>query len=431
MEPSTPEEIARRLRSWRMRVFVATWLCYAGYYFGRRPFYILKSQLAQDLGFSATTLGVVGAIYLVAYALAQFLAGALGNRFGPRVMLLAGMAVSMAANVGFGVATSSSAFFVLMAVNGVAQATGWSAGVGTMASWFNRQERGRVMGIWATNFQAGGVAANWMTALVLGHFDWRTALFSSIAVFAAVWLVVLFHQRNRPADVGLPAVKDEGEVDSLDGNSDGNGTGSGALGWTRDATINVILVGSYYFFLKLIRYALWSWVPFVLARNYGLSGSDAGYVSIVFDLCGIPGVIITGWLSDKVFGARRAGISLFMTVAMALSCLLLFSAGQVSVTVFAVAIGLIGFTLYGPDALLTGAGAMDIGSRRAATLAAGIISGIGSCGPVVQELVIARMLDTKGGDLGPVFLLLLASSVAATVLLSVVVLRNRLGHSTV
>jgi sugar phosphate permease len=410
-----------------MRVFVATWLCYAGYYFGRRPFYILKSQLAQDLGFSATTLGQVGAVYLVTYALAQFLAGALGNRFGPRVMLLSGMAVSMAANVGFGVATSSSAFFVLMAVNGAAQATGWSAGVGTMASWFNRQERGRVMGIWATNFQAGGVAANWLTALVLGHFDWRTALFSSLAVFAAVWLVVLVNQRNRPADLGLPDVKDEGEVGSGDGKSDA----SPGLGWTRDATINVVLVGSYYFFLKLIRYALWSWVPFVLARNYGLSGSDAGYVSTVFDLCGIPGVIITGWLSDKVFGARRAGISLFMTVAMALSCLLLFSAGQVSVTMFAVAIGLIGFTLYGPDALLTGAGAMDIGSRRAATLAAGIISGIGSCGPVVQELVIARMLDTKGGDLGPVFMLLLASSLAATVLLGVVVLRNRLGHSSV
>ena len=285
MDPVPPEEIARRLRSWRMRVFVATWLCYAGYYFGRRPFYILKSQLAQDLGFSATTLGQVGAIYLVAYALAQFLAGALGNRFGPRVMLLSGMAVSMAANVGFGVATSSSAFFVLMAVNGAAQATGWSAGVGTMASWFNRQERGRVMGIWATNFQAGGVAANWLTALVLGHFDWRTALFSSLAVFAAVWLVVLVNQRNRPADLGLPDVKDEGEVGSGDGRSDA----SAGLGWTRDATINVILVGSYYFFLKLIRYALWSWVPFVLARNYGLSGSDAGYVSTVFDLCGIPG----------------------------------------------------------------------------------------------------------------------------------------------
>lgn len=414
-----------RVRAWRYRVFVATWLCYAGYYFGRRPFYILKSQIADDLGFTATTLGVIGAIYLVTYALAQFLAGALGNRFGPRVMLLSGMAVSIAANVGFGLAESSAAFFVLMTVNGVAQATGWSAGVGTMASWFNRQERGRVMGLWATNFQAGGVAANTLTAFILGRADWHTALFTAIAIFAAVWLVVLFHQRNRPGDVGLPPVRDDDEVDG-DGDN-----GDGPLGWTRDATVNVILVGTYYFFLKLIRYALWSWVPFVLVRNYGLQGNDAGYIATLFDLCGIPGVIITGWLSDKLFGARRAGISLLMTLAMAASCLLLYAAGQASVTVFAIAIGLVGFTLYGPDALLTGAGAMDIGSRRAATLAAGIISGIGSCGPVVQELVIARMLDTKSGDLGPVFLLLLGSAVVATSSLTIIVVRNHLGHSRV
>lgn len=410
------------LRQWRLRVFVATWLCYAGYYFCRRPFYVLKSQLADDLGFTTSTLGVIGAIYLVSYAVAQFAAGALGNRFGPRLMLLTGMAVSMAANIGFGVASSSAAFFLLMAVNGAAQATGWSAGVGTMACWFNRQERGRVMGVWATNFQAGGVAANLATSFLVGHTDWRTALFASVAVLGAVWLVVLTNQRNRPEDLGLPTVRDHGEAPVAD---------DGTLGWTRDATINVTLVGVYYFFLKLIRYALWSWVPFVLARNYHLEGSDAGYISTLFDVCGIPGVIVTGWLSDRVFKARRAGISLLMTLAMTASCLLLYSAGQVSVSVFGVAIALIGFTLYGPDALLTGAGAMDIGSRRAATLAAGIISGIGSCGPVVQELVIARMLDTKGGDLAPVFLLLLGSAVAASATLAVVVVRNRLGHSRV
>ena len=412
------------LRAWRVRVFLATWLCYAGYYFCRRPFYVLKSQLGADLGFSPATLGTIGALYLLSYAIAQFLAGALGNRFGPRVMLLGGMAVSMAANIGFGVAASSTAFFALMTINGVAQATGWSAGVGTMACWFNRQERGRVMGVWATNFQAGGVAANLMASFVLGHAGWRAALFSSVAVLGAVWLVVLTNQRNRPADVGLPTVRDADESASA-------APDDGSLGWTRDATVNVILVGVYYFFLKLIRYALWSWVPFVLARNYGLEGSEAGYISTLFDVCGIPGVLLTGWLSDRVFGARRAGVSLLMTLAMALSCVLLYFAGQVSVTVFAVCIALIGFTLYGPDALLTGAGAMDIGSRRAATLAAGVISGIGSCGPIVQELVIARMLDTKSGDLGPVFMLLLGSAIAAAAVLSVVVVRNRLGHSSV
>ena len=95
MDTAPSGDVDQRLRAWRIRVFVATWLCYAGYYFGPRPFYILKSQLADDLGFSATTLGYVGAIYLVSYAAAQFLAGALGNRFGPRIMLLGGMGMAL------------------------------------------------------------------------------------------------------------------------------------------------------------------------------------------------------------------------------------------------------------------------------------------------------------------------------------------------
>lgn len=418
----------RALRSWRVRIFLATWVCYAGYYFCRRPYYVAKSALAEELHFDASTLGIIGALYLVSYALAQFAVGALGNRYGARLMLLVGMAVSILANIGFGVAASSTAFFVLMTVNGAAQATGWSATVGTMAAWFNRNERGRVMGLWTTNFQAGGVVANGLASWVMGTGDWRSTFFSGAAVLFAVLLVVVTNQRNHPGDLGLPQVLDDDD-DAAAAHAPGHG-GEGAvegLGWSRAVVVNVILVGVCYFFLKLIRYALWSWAPFFLAKNYGLQKDEAGYLSTLFDVCGVPGVIVTGWLSDRFFRSRRAGVSLLMTLVLIGSCLLLYSAGRVSVPIFAVGIAVAGFSLYGPDALLTGAGAMDIGSRRGAILAAGLISGIGSLGPIVQELVIGEMYDANGGDLGAIFLLLLGSSVAAAATLVVAVVRNRRG----
>ncbi len=88
----------------------------------------------------------------------------------------------------------------------------------------------------------------------------------------------------------------------------------------------------------------------------------------------------------------------------------------------------VGFGAYGPDALLTGAGAMDIGGRRAATFAAAVISGFGSMGSIVQELVIARIYDPKTGDLSVVFMLLLGSSVMATLFGGALVWRNRSGR---
>jgi OPA family sugar phosphate sensor protein UhpC-like MFS transporter len=265
---------------------------------------------------------------------------------------------------------------------------------------------------------------------VLGHFsgpgDWRTALFAGATVLAAVWLVVLTNQRNTPEDVGLPPVEDPTTTTAPSSSTTTEETG---LGWTRDVVINLGIVSTYYFFVKLIRYALWSWAPFFLARNFGQRGDDAGYLSTLFDVFGVLGVIVTGWLSDRVFSSRRAGVSFAMTVLLLLSCVFLYVVGGVSVAAFAVGIAVAGFALYGPDALLTGAGAMDIGSRRGATLAAGIISGFGSLGPIVQELVIGKLYDDGGGNLGPVFMLLMVSAGIAAAVLGVAVIRNRQGHA--
>jgi sugar phosphate permease len=405
---------------WRWRVFAATWLCYAGYYFCRKPFYIAKSSIGHELLFDATDLGTIGSVYLVAYTIGQFASGALGNRLGPRFLLLLGMAVSIGANVGFGLSNSLYSFMVLMALNGLVQATGWSGGVGTMANWFRRSERGTVMGFWATNFQVGGVVANTLAAWVLGKWGFRYSFFTGALVLLAVLVFFVFNQRNRPEDLGLPAVDDPDEP------KEGDDQGLSKKQWT-----NVLLVGAFYFFVKFIRYSLWSWAPFFLERNFGLKGDDAGYLSTVFDLAGVAGVVVTGLLSDRFFKSRRAGVSLLMMITMFLACIMLYVGGGVSVTLFGICLGLVGFTLYGPDALMSGAGAMDIGSRRGAVLAAGVINGMGSVGSVVQELLIGRLYDQGSGQLGPIFLLLLAASAMAALSIGVVWGRNKLGKSDV
>src|SRR5439155_26430369 len=94
--PTTTAAVdARRLRAWRIRIFAATWLCYAGLYFCRKPFSIVKSDLGHALGFDPRQLSYIYAAYLIAYALGQFASSALGPLVGARRMLLAGMGVSI------------------------------------------------------------------------------------------------------------------------------------------------------------------------------------------------------------------------------------------------------------------------------------------------------------------------------------------------
>jgi sugar phosphate permease len=73
----------------------------------------------------------------------------------------------------------------------------------------------------------------------------------------------------------------------------------------------------------------------------------------------------------------------------------------------------------GPDSLLSGACAMDVGSRRQAALAAGVINGFGSIGPILQEPTIGWLKQTQGVDAvfgllaGVVFLTTIATGLLA------------------
>jgi MFS transporter, OPA family, glycerol-3-phosphate transporter len=159
-------------RAWRARVFTATWLSYVGFYFSRQPFSKAKSAIADTTHWDTQTLGNIWAAYLITYALGQFLASYMGPRLGPRRNVLLGMAVSVAVTLAMGVAPSWQVMMGLVAINGLAQATGWSGNVGAMANWFHKHERGRIMGIWSTNFTVGALASGWVVAVVLGIASW-------------------------------------------------------------------------------------------------------------------------------------------------------------------------------------------------------------------------------------------------------------------
>ena len=435
-------------RSWRIKVFAATWLSYVGLYFCRKPFSAAKSAIGTEFGWDATTLGNIWAAYLISYSMGQFLASWMGTKLGPRRNVLLGMMLSILVTLAMGVTPSIPIMAGLAAVNGVAQATGWSGNVGTMAGWFHKHERGRVMGLWSTNFTVGAIASGFVMAWVLSLRDlivevpwlfeikiyepepWRWCFFLGAALLLVVWAQFLLFQRNKPEDVGLAPIDDP--VTPRDESLVPDPPPDGWFGLSRSAWTNLLLVAGFYFCAKFVRYAVWSWSAYFLQENYKLSGAEANAYAIVFDLLGIPGVYLTGWVSDRYFGSRRAGVAMVMMVGMMVATGLLARFGDSGVEVFVVLLGAVGFMLYGPDALLSGAGAMDIGGRDNATFAAAVISGFGSLGPVVQELVIPRLYDQKTaqatGDLGPIFVLLFGSATLATVFCAILVWRNRRGN---
>src|ERR1035438_10301403 len=165
-------------------VWAVTWLSYATYYFGRKNLSVTKAAIGRALGTHA--LYGVETAYLAAYAAGQYVSGWLGDRVGARRLVGFGMLAAAGASFAFGLWSAGALFLVTATVNGFAQSTGWPGNVKAMQEWTSVESRGRVMGVWATCYQVGGIAATAFAAWLLGHYGWRAAYFGPAAVLAAV-----------------------------------------------------------------------------------------------------------------------------------------------------------------------------------------------------------------------------------------------------
>lgn len=409
-------------RRWRVNVFAATWLSYAGFYFCRKAFSIVKVPLRESLQIDDYQLAHLWTAYLLAYMIGQFLSGWLGSKIACRRLLLTGMGLSIGCNIAFGTASLTGPegywpLFIFMILNGFAQSTGWPGNVGTMAHWFRREERGTVMGFWATCYQLGSVGAKAFAAFMVGWLGVAWSFWGASVVLFAVWILFYFMQRDQPEDLGLEAIVVE------IGDDDPGAQGA----WTPAVTRTLVAMGLAYFSFKFLRYGIDSWTPMLIEERFEVSTAVAGYVSTAFDWVGFTGVIFAGWASDRFFGGRRAPLTFFMACGMVGATVLLWRYGQASIVLFGCGIGFIGFMLFGPDSLLSGVGAIDVGSKRKAVLAAGIVNGIGSAGPPLQEQLIGYLKTYH--SLESVFILLIGVATLGAVVTGGLYIRGRVGVS--
>jgi len=88
-------------RAWRWRLLVSTFLGYAGFYFCRKVFGLVKTSLDEQFGWGLDFIAYIWVVFLTAYMLGQFINGFIGRKWGPRVLLLGGLGISIVCNVIF------------------------------------------------------------------------------------------------------------------------------------------------------------------------------------------------------------------------------------------------------------------------------------------------------------------------------------------
>jgi OPA family glycerol-3-phosphate transporter-like MFS transporter len=424
----TPTERANpknpKYERWRRQIFGITWLAYAGFYLTRKAFSVAKNELKRPeiLGLSTGQMSVMDGANSAAYALGQFFWGTLGDRFGTRRIILIGMMGSLLTSALMGLSSTAVSLGLLFALQGVWQASGWSPLAKNMGEFFSQRERGTVIGFWCTNYALGGFIASTVAGYAAKWFGWRFAFLVPAGLLLIIWILFLLFQRNRPEDVGLPPIEEyHGESEAVI--EPGAAPASEREGtWTVVAEVlrnrMVWFLAAVYFLVKPTRYLLLFWSPVYISERLGTGTATSGVLSSMFDLAGPVGTLVGGIMSDRLFQSKRMPVCVLALFSLAV-LMIVFPFLPVSRLGMGIGMFAMGFLIFIPDSLISGTAAIDFGTKKGASTANGVITGVGSIGQTIGVTLPGSVesLLGKGHDIWPSIFIGLGISLAVAGLL--------------
>jgi OPA family sugar phosphate sensor protein UhpC-like MFS transporter len=384
--------IDRLYRQHRMRVMIAITLGYGLAYTCRLALSVVKKPLLDEGIFTAVELGMIGAALFYAYAFGKLINGFLADHANMKVFFAFGLMMSALVNIGMGFSTVLWICVVLWALNGWFQGFGAPAGIVTLAAWFSNSERGRYYGIWSTAHSLGEGLTFVVVAALVAAFGWRFGFWAPGMLCVFVAIAIYFLMQDRPRTLGLPDVN-EWHNDRWGPPAERE---SRANLWKTQLSILVLpsiwILGLASATNYVVRYAINSWGILYLQEGRGYSLLEAGTLLMVNTVAGLVGCILFGFISDKVFSARRPPANLLFAIVEIIALYLIFFGPQNTAMLY------FAFILYGIglNGLVTSLGGLfgaDIVPKRAVGAVMGFVGIFSYIGAGIQENVSGYLID--------------------------------------
>ena len=401
----------------RFQVFMGIFIGYAGYYLVRKNFSMVMPHLI-DLGYTKGELGIVLAAVSIAYGVSKFVMGGISDRSNARVFLSLGLFLSAITMMTFGLVpfftSSVLIMFIMMFLNGWFQGMGWPPSGRVMVHWFSGNERGTKMSIWNVAHNIGGGLIGPLAILGVMIFgDWQSKLYFPAMLALVISFVAYLLIRDTPQSCGLPPIEkyrndfpkdyDESHEEELS---------------TKDIFLKYVLNNKFLWLIAIanamiymVRYGVLDWAPTYLEEAKGFSVTESGWAYFAYEYAGIPGTLLCGWISDKVFKGRRApAIIIYMLLTM-VAIYVYWQNPAGNIMIDNIALIAIGFLIYGP-VMLIGVQALDLVLKKAAGTAAGLTGLFGYLGGALfANIAIGYIVDHFGWDYA--FIMMLAACVIA------------------
>ena len=430
----------RTFRQWQWRMIIMTMIGYALYYLVRKNFALAMPGLTADYGITKVQLGLFLTLNGVVYGLSRFVNGILTDKGSARTIICLGLLLSSVVNILFACSDHFAGYVVEFAakrgttltltsvmvlfmglfwvMNGYLQGMGVPPCTKTMTQWVHPDELATKMSVWNMSHSIGAGLAfalcGWFIMPHLGfdvsasaekvaaiaanigteitdpkvlefamHFcAWRWCFIipALICIVGVVWLFLSF--KDSPSDVGFEEITGKkAKVTNAEENDEYKAFIRKQVFGNR--IIWTLAVAN--FFVYVIRFAALDWGPVLLGESKGLSLVTATTLCFVFEIIGGNlGMLFWGWVTDKYLASKAHRTCVICMVGAAL-CIAGFFCVPVTAQwwVMMIPFTLLGFCIYGPQALL-GICAANHATNRASATANGILGIFGYASSIIS-----------------------------------------------
>ena len=384
-----------KIKSYAWLVLLSFGFMYLFFYNGRQNINLVMTQMAQDLGSTTTTLGVVSSALFWCYAFGQLINGRLGAFFGYKRFMIVGVVASAILNVVISFQHSIPVIAVLWGLNGFFQSMVWSNGLGVVNKWWPSEKRGFATGL-TTFFSGMAQVTTYLSVLLClqlnPEWSWRAAFrFPMIPLFLSLIAFVLFF-KNSPKDAGLSELEQNQE------------TGADALEKT-------IKEKGYFYPYKLLfsepkvivfclisaiagigRYGLLTWVPTYFTEELGLTIKDGIFSSILLPFGQACAMFIFPIITDKLLKGKRE--PMLIIASLVTFCGMLVFPFIKNQTAASFMLFLLGVFAMVTGVIWTIAG--DIGGKALSSTVVGVFDWAVYMGAAVQAVLFGFVKDLFG-----------------------------------
>jgi len=364
------ENTKTKYNYWRFRIFYSIFFGYIFFYFTRKSLIFLSPLIINDLHFSLNEIGFISTLFYITYAISKFLGGIISDKSNPRYLMSFGLILTGLCNICIGLSSSIYIILIFWTLNAIFQGWGWPPITKQLTHWYSKKERGLWWGICSTSHNIGGAIIPLMISYLSIEFGWRKSMYIIGLLCIIIGLTLINRLRDTPQSLGLPSIEkfnNDYDTNKLNCKTKNNKIITQIL-----YNKNIWMLSISYFFIYIIRTAINDWTILYLVNQKGYNLFSAGLSIFYFEIGGIVGMIIAGWITDKIFKGKRILFIFLCTIGLIITSIILWNTPVGHKNIDYLTISLLGLLTFGPQ-MLIGLIASEIVPKNAVCTANGFV----------------------------------------------------------